>query len=384
MRDVPIRTIVARPFTTVRQWSEHVPTDLLGVAGFTVVAATLLAVGDLESPFVRVAIGFPLLFLAPGYATVSALFPRSSPLEAGETAVVQQTRDVSDVERAALSFGMSVALIPLLGLAIAATPWGFTQRTVVGAVGCFVLVGVALASVRRLRVPPSDRYQIDVSGRIAAVRAAILETDSSAQTTVNVILALSMVLALTTVGYALAAPQEGERYTSLQLLTEDDSGEFVASGYPSSIEPGESIPLVVALENDENRERSYTVVIQEQRLEDGEIVERTELQRLEYTLGDGETVRDERNVTPTAEDGTVRISVLLYADGVPETPTNENAYRHAYLWTDVLEESDVESEEAVGSDDDDGAEEEDDEESEGDEDEDEDEDDEDEDDEDDE
>ncbi|MFA9416667.1 DUF1616 domain-containing protein [Natrinema sp. HArc-T2] len=70
------------------------------------------------------------------------------------------------------------------------------------------------------------------------------------------------------------------------------------------------------------------------------MVERTELQRLDYSLGDGDDVTDVRNVTPVTEGETVRFSVLLYeSDDVPETPTNENAYRHTYFWVDVIEET---------------------------------------------
>ncbi len=336
-----------QPVQTLRQHSKRlfagVPIDLVGVAGFVIVAALLLAVVDISSPVFRAAVGVPLLFLVPGYVTVSMLFPRAKPIEnpaALDAAVLPQTRSLSDVERVALSFGVSVAVLPLFGLALSLTSPGITAPTVVGAISAFALTGAGIAAGRRLAVPPTDRYRIHLGRRVSAARSAIFETDSRAQLAVNVILVCSLLLAMTTVGYALIAPQEGEEYTSLQLLTETDDGELVAADYPDEIEPGESIPLVIAVENNERESTDYTAVVQQQTVEDGEVVDRTELETIDYALADGESGYADRAVTPTADDGTVRVAVLLYDDSdAPDTPTTDNAYRYTYFWTDVTDEA---------------------------------------------
>jgi len=333
-----------QPVSTLRRRSKRlataVPVDLVGVVGFTVVATVLLGVSDVSSPVVRAAVGFPLLFLVPGYVTVSTLFPRSTPVHESKTGtwkLIEQTQTLTDIERVALSFGLSFAILPLLGLVVAATPWGFTGPVVSSAVACFSIVGASLATIRRLSVPEADRYRVGLGRRLEAAHTAIFGPKSTLQVAVNVVLVLSMVLALTTVGYALVSPQEGEQYTSLRLLTENESGEFVASGYSSEIEPSEPISFVAGVENQEQQEMTYTVVVQEQRFVDGELVERTELQRTDTQVGQGTTEYVEQTVTPTTEEGTVRIAVLLYPDGAPETPTLENAYRKTYLWTSVSE-----------------------------------------------
>jgi len=105
----------------------------------------------------------------------------------------------------------------------------------------------------------------------------------------------------------------GGGYTELALYSEDEDGELVAGALPSEVEPGESIPLTVSIENQEGDQQRYTVVVQEQVIEDGEVVERTELRRIDATVSDGATASGERSVTPTAGPGeTVRISMLLY------------------------------------------------------------------------
>ncbi|WP_408957963.1 DUF1616 domain-containing protein [Natrinema sp. 74] len=339
MKGLPIQ-----PFEAVRRRSKAVvaglPVDLLGVIGFVVTATSLLAVADVSSSLIRAGIGVPLLFFAPGYVTVSALYPRkpSSTASPSDGALlIRQSCNVAGVERVALSFGLSFALLPLLGLAIAATPWGYTGPGVVGTVAGFAVVGAVLATVRRASVPPADRYGVELGRRLETARASLFGAESSIHVAVNVALVLAVALALTTVGYAFVSPQDGEQYTSLRLLSETDSGDLVASDYPAEIEPGESVPLVVAIENREETAMNYTAVVQQQRLEDGDVVERTELQRFEKRVGAGSTEYDERNVTPTADEGPVRISVLLYTDDVPETPTHENAYRYTHVWTNVTE-----------------------------------------------
>ncbi len=335
-----MKDVLSKPFSAVQRRSRAllagIPVDLLGIAAFVVMAAVLLAIVGISSTLVRAAIGLPLLFFAPGYAIVSMLFPRRMPTSgptAGSTSFIPQTQELSGVERVALAFGLSFALLPLIGLAIASV--GFTTETVVGSVSGVTLAMLGIATGRRLTVPASERYQVNLGRRVAAARRQIISTESTAHTAINVALVLSMVVALTTVGYALVAPQQGEEYTSLELLTENDAGELVASGYPSEIDPGESIPLVIGVENNEGQDMNYTVVVQEQRIEDDEVVERTELRQIDYSLSEDSVGYGDRDITPTGEPGTVRISVLVYTDEVPETPTHDNAYRHAYFWTEI-------------------------------------------------
>lgn len=333
MRDA-LRTIGVRPLATARRWAENAPVDLLYLTGFVLLATVVLAVWEVTSPVVRAAVGVPLLFLAPGYAIVAFAFPRATPVET-VTRIGRSRRrhanEVGDVERVALSFGASFATLPLLGLPIAMSPWGFTGPVVVGAVSGFTLVVLALAAVRRLTVRPADRYRVTLG-----VRSTLFGTGSVLHTAVNLVLVCSVVLALAGVGYGLVAPQDGERYTTMHLLTEDESGDLVASGYPDEIGPGESIPLTVAVENQEGQDTNYTVVVQQQRVEDGTVVERTELRRIDYVLSDGSTGYGDREITPTADQGPIRLSFLLYeGDEVPDQPTETNAYRHTYVWTDV-------------------------------------------------
>lgn len=64
----------------------------------------------LPIPLIRVPLGLALVLLAPGYALSAALFARHD--------------DLDTVTRLALSFGLSIASVPLLALALDLLPWG--------------------------------------------------------------------------------------------------------------------------------------------------------------------------------------------------------------------------------------------------------------------
>jgi len=59
--------------------------------------------------YARYLLGSIFVLLLPGYSFVKALFP---------------TKEIDSIERAALSVGMSLALVPITGLLLNYTPWG--------------------------------------------------------------------------------------------------------------------------------------------------------------------------------------------------------------------------------------------------------------------
>lgn len=75
--------------------------------------ALVLIIVFLPSNVLRIIIGLPLVLFFPGYTLIAALFPRKGSL--------------SGIERLALSFGLSIAVVPLIGLALNYMPWGMSK-----------------------------------------------------------------------------------------------------------------------------------------------------------------------------------------------------------------------------------------------------------------
>ncbi|MFC3960258.1 DUF1616 domain-containing protein [Halovivax cerinus] len=314
-------------------------TDLAALCGFVVVAVVVLVGWNPPAPPLRAVVGVPLLFLAPGYAVVSLCFPaRSSGLDPGTAGGALGGRTPSDGERIALSFATSLAILPILGVVL---PFVATFRLgpIVAAVAGVTVVGAVGAWIRRRRLSPARRYRPSRTLRWSTLRSALFPTGSPLLAATNVVLAVSVVLAVATGGYALLSPLDGERYTGMQLLAADDDGDLVAAGYPTEIEPGDSVSLTVAVDNQERREVTYDLVVRQERYVDGERRDDEVLHEATLSVEDAETVHRDVAVTPTAESGDLRLVYLLYVDGVPEDPSPENAYRYTHVWIDVGEAS---------------------------------------------
>jgi uncharacterized membrane protein len=279
------------------------------------------------------------LTVIPGYAILAACVPSGGPISGSNPAngenAGQLPRRFSGLEWWVLSVAISMLVVPAVAVVLIASPVAYEAPSL-GILlalvsGCALIVG----AIRRERLPADRRQQPRLREWASNVGSAY-KPETAGDVALNLGLVVAVLLLVGSGVYAMGAgPQAADR-TELSLLTENESGEYVASGYPSTVESGESIPIVLGVGNHEGQPMEYTLVIQEQRLEGDEVIERNRLQTINASVSDGVTGRDERLITPTAEPGeTVRITVLLYDDSVPETPTTENAYRHAYFWTTI-------------------------------------------------
>lgn len=322
-----------------------VPFDLALVLAVTVLADVAVLVAGPR--LLRLGAAALLLFFLPGYAVVAALYPRAQldrPDAAGRVGI-------GLAERLALSFGASVAIVPLVGLTtwqiatldggpVAAELWR-ARTTPLAVLTVVVVGGCTAASVRRSRLPDHQRFALPYGEWIDAVRQALGPSRGLLDRVLTVALAASVLLAVGSLGYALATPVDGEQYTSASLLAPGADGEPVASGYPTDLAPGERAQLVLELGNHEGRQVDYSVVVRLEEVRtsgDGSTVTgATELERLAVTVGADETRTIRHTVTPRTTGDRLRLTYYVYRGDAPATPSRESAYRVLYLWLSVGE-----------------------------------------------
>jgi uncharacterized membrane protein len=113
-----------------------------------VVVATLLLIPlvAFTSGGFRIAFGLLFALFFPGYALISALFPERDRL--------------GGIERLALSFGLSIAVVPLIGLILNFTPWGIKLYPIVISVTIFILIASAVAWYRQRKLAPDQRFRV--------------------------------------------------------------------------------------------------------------------------------------------------------------------------------------------------------------------------------
>ncbi|WP_266077840.1 DUF1616 domain-containing protein [Haladaptatus caseinilyticus] len=318
------------------------PLDLAGLGIAVGLAAFALLQPVVRETPLAVVLGLPLALFAPGYAVVSLLFPGEGPPRTSDWSRPDHIRreGISCTERMALSFGVSLSLLPLFGLTFSHPDLSFEPITVITVVVGFTLVIGLFAVIRRFKVPADDRFSVSIRGGFSRLSGALFDTETGFDVVLNILLALSVVVAISAVGYAFAAPQDGEEFSQLSLLTKTDDGEFAAENYPESFTPGETKPVYVSVTNREGERVEYTVVVLLQRVEqrpDGSarIVEQRQQERFEHRVPAGGSWRTRHEIAPTMAGENLRVTYLLYKGDPPADPSIDTADEHAYFWTTV-------------------------------------------------
>ena len=357
--------------------------DLIAVTALTLLAVVVIRLPLFSETIVQFGVGLLFLLFAPGYALVSALFPNdmrpaavaddttagsagsdstadSTTADAEMTTADAETTNadggstgmlpgrlytgtgIDGVDRAALGFGSSVAVVPLIGIAVSLTPWGLGVDSTVAAVAGFTLCAVGVAGYRRRQLPAARRFGVPYRAWIAGGRRRVFSPDSRVDALLTVVLAISVLVAFGSVAVAVAEPPDGEQYSEFYLLTEDTSGELVADGYPTTLVADEPEPVVVGVENYEGATTEYTVVVELQAVEirddnTVDVVDRERIETFEPTLDDGEQWQTEHDLVATMTGEELRLSYLLYTDEPPATASTETADQSLHLWVDVEE-----------------------------------------------
>ena len=339
------------------QQVRELPADLAAMLGLVFAVNFVVFVPIIQDTPLRVPFGLAFVLFVPGYALIAALFP-----EAGEPPtpeadedeegwLINRDRGIDGIERVALSFGLSIAVVPLIGLALNFTPWGIRLIPIMIATSGFTLVMIAIAAIRRWEIPPEERFVVPYRDWLERARAEVFEPDDRVDAALNIALAFSIILAVSVLGYAIMFPPDGERFSEFYVLTEDEDGELVAANYPTELIVGNSEELVVGVGNQEHETVEYTLIVQLQEVEfdrDSEgnitnvsVIDTEEIERLELTLSHNETRHEYIDIGTDNTDmigENRRLQFLLYAGHdapVPENPTRENAYRDLHLWVDV-------------------------------------------------
>lgn len=331
-------------------------TDLLVVLVATVLATATVLFGP-DGSLLRTALVAPVVLFLPGYALVSALFPeRWNGASADERRLVSAPGSagggVSPVARVGLSVALSVALVPAVVLALEFTLGGLRVVASLFVLATLTVLLTLVALFRRARVSAPERFGVPpVTALLAAVvrpfgrdrqslsASSTFRPTSKRGVALNVVLAVAIVAFASSIAVAYAYPTQGQQFTELYLVTESESGEFVASDYPREFSAGESRPVYAAVANHEGESKTYTLVATLQRVDQApngsKVTEERELTRVSRTVGAGETVRIRHELQPSFGDGRMRVQYLLYVGEAPADPSAGTAYRSVHLWISV-------------------------------------------------
>ena len=113
------------------------------IATATITVAVVFTVPEGFYPWIylRNALGIAFVLWFPGYAFINALFPVQVPIKT-------PTETLDNIERIALSIGLSLALVPIVGLALYYSPLGISLLSTVLSLFTLTAVFATVALIR--------------------------------------------------------------------------------------------------------------------------------------------------------------------------------------------------------------------------------------------
>jgi len=217
---------------------------LLAILGFAI------AIALPDGNIVRIVFGIAMLIFIPGYALVSALWPKARLSNDSESSDGEMNSpSVDNLERVALSFGLSIAVLSITGLLLHFTGIGITLESTVVSNLVLIIALIAIAFFRRAKMPFEEVFHM----------AIVWEAkDSSTKTDrlITAAIAISLVLAGAALVYSITVPSVENHYSSLFIL--DANG--TASDYPISLNTTTTGTIIVGISCHEFKTTRYTIL----------------------------------------------------------------------------------------------------------------------------
>jgi uncharacterized membrane protein len=155
----------------------------------------VLAIIFIPSSAIRIIIGLPFLLFFPGYTLISVLFPTSEKMDR--------------IERFALSAGMSIAIVALIGFGLNYTSWGIRLEPILYSVSIFILI---MSNIALIRHPYKSKLTQEFPIRLPGWQG------SKFNKSLTLILVVAILGAFGVFGYTIVNPKIDEIFTELYIL----------------------------------------------------------------------------------------------------------------------------------------------------------------------
>lgn len=284
--------------------------DLLLVTGFVLITNVFILIPVLSDSFLRTYLGIILVLFLPGYALTGAIFPAK--------------KDLEGIERAAISFGLSIAIAPLMGLGLNYSSWGIREIPLLTEFSTFTLLMCAVAYYRRGLLPENEAFGVSFKTCYLSIKARILEKpESKTDKAIAFILVLSILASMGSLAYIIGNPKEGEHFTEFYILGNNNT----IGNYPTEFVQGEKGTVTIGIINHEYRPVDYTIDV---RLENRSLPE----SQKQISLGHNMSWEEPVTFTPPLEGKNMKLEFLLFNETEKTIP-----YRNLHLWINVTEEA---------------------------------------------
>jgi uncharacterized membrane protein len=280
----------------------RLPSDLLIILIWNILTAIFILTPFLSETIFRTILGIPMVLFIPGYVLIAALFPKKS--------------DLDGIERIALSFGLSIAVVPLLGLILNFT-FGIKLLPVLFILCVFTSILIIVAAYRRDIISPKERFIVPFYRVHELIEEEFILTKNKTDRILTVILIFSISIAIGVLFFVITTPKMGESFTEFYIL----GSEGKADNYPTVLRNNSPEIILVGVVNHEYRSVNYTVRV----TLDNEILTDTW-----FSSGHNQTWEKNIAFVPTREGKNMKLEFLLYKED-----NFTASYRDLHLWVNV-------------------------------------------------
>lgn len=256
----------------------------------------ILTVTLLPGNVINIILGLPFVLFFPGYCLLSALLTRKDILKS--------------LERIALSFGLSLAIVPLICLLLNYLPWGLSVNSILYSLSIFTLITSGIAWLRQRGLSETEKTEVTLNFTGWGKKTAF-------EKILSVILVLVVIGLVGVLVYVIAVPRTSEQYTEFYVLNEEGK----ASDYPSGLKIGETGSVIIGIINHEREDANYVVEIR---------IDNESVDMLDPIILTNDEKRETLvTFTPQKTGDRQKVEFLLFKGESTEP------YNRLHLWVDV-------------------------------------------------
>lgn len=280
---------------------KKISSDLLIILIWIITTFIFVTTPALEKSAARTILGMPLILFIPGYVLVATFFPKKDDLE--------------PIKRIVISFGMSMVVVPLLGLILNFT-FGIRLIPILIALCSYSIVFTFVANYRRTQLPEDLRFDIRLSKIYDIIKVEIVN-QSRTDEILMVVLLLSVMVATGALVYVTNITKMGERTTEFYIL--GPSGK--ADGYQTELIVNEPVKYMIGISNHEYSTVNYTIKM---------VLGEDTLLSKDVTIDNNQKWEQNLTITPNIKATDKKLNFLLFKENIFVEP-----YRELHLWVNA-------------------------------------------------
>ena len=229
-----------------------------------------------------------------------------------------------------LSFGLSIAVVPLMGLGLNYTPWGIRLVPVVVSLCLFTVMMSIAAHLRRSALGQEARFSVEFRQFFTAIHIELINNHGSRMDrALTIILVIVIILSVSAMVYVVVTPKQGEKFTEFYIL----GPEGKAYDYPTSVVSGQNSTVIVGIVNHEYIPVNYTMQV---------AIQKSTFLSRDVRLADNETWERPISYTLRQPGDNQRLEFSLYRENNFTRP-----YRDLHLWVNVSSSNALKGNESV-------------------------------------